>query len=297
MTKSMAPDNQRQQSHWQTLQPDPGTLTKLCSNLETQGIQIEELKSFDKETMNSLKPVYGVFMLIKHNNKRSLEEEQLTKKEENKSSQNNRQIYFSQQITHEAYAIHALSHILLNSDEIEIGNELNRFKQISQNLTSLLRGITLMNNQHFRKANNSCFISKKGPQKQVCYYSISYVRYNGYLWELDAFKKNPSRLVACNESNWLDNLYTILSQRREMEKSSVSLWTVIEDRNRVYQRKLVEKDYIKKQIENRLDMYRPDWRSHDEVFRWQEEYRHSINNNMQMGTCAVNRNDELLSFI
>lgn len=59
---------------------------------------------------------------------------------------------------------------------------------------------------------------------------------------------------------------------------SASVWAVVEDRRLVYQRRLIGKNYIKREIECKLDYYQPEWRATMDVTRWEEEYRYAMNN-------------------
>lgn len=56
----------------------------------------------------------------------------------------------------------------------------------------------------------------------------------------------------------------------------MSLWAVIENRKMVYQRKLIQRQYIKQEIENTLNELEPQWRSRSSTFKWIEEYNHAM---------------------
>ncbi len=66
--------------------------------------------------------------------------------------------------------------------------------------------------------------------------------------------------------------------RYHKQQLTTSVWAVIEDRKLVYQRKLVGKNYIKEEIEHRLDYYKPNWRKAMDVAQWEEEYKYAMNN-------------------
>lgn len=66
--------------------------------------------------------------------------------------------------------------------------------------------------------------------------------------------------------------------RYHKQQLPTSVWAVIEDRKLVYQRKLIGKNYIKEEIESRLDYFKPDWRNAMDVAHWEEEYRYAMNN-------------------
>lgn len=67
--------------------------------------------------------------------------------------------------------------------------------------------------------------------------------------------------------------------RYQRQNLTVSLWAVIEDRKLVYQRKLIEKLYVKREIEYLLDTQQPDWRISMNVSHWEEEYKHTMAHN------------------
>lgn len=57
----------------------------------------------------------------------------------------------------------------------------------------------------------------------------------------------------------------------------MSLWAVIENRKLVYQRKIIERHYIKQEIEETLDQLEPNWRQQLDIIQWVEEYNHAMN--------------------
>jgi hypothetical protein len=65
--------------------------------------------------------------------------------------------------------------------------------------------------------------------------------------------------------------------RYQRQQVPVSLWAVIEDRKLVYQRRLIGKNHIKREIEHALDRNQPDWRGKLDTDHWEEEYRYALN--------------------
>lgn len=86
-----------------------------------------------------------------------------------------------------------------------------------------------------------------------------------------------------------------LFDRYQRQNLKVTLWAVIEDRKLVYQRKLIEKLYIKREIEYFLDTQQPEWRISMNVPHWEEEYKHTMTHNERnkRGKMAFN---QLLSY-
>ncbi|GAA5817271.1 hypothetical protein MFLAVUS_010814 [Mucor flavus] len=239
-----------------------------------EGIQVEQLDLLlDRESLYNLRPVHGFMILVKH------------KPEVISYTLNdtiNNHIYFSNQIVHDAYAMHALLNILLNcTTTIDIGKELNHFKQFTHDFPPALKGLALTNSQVLRQFYNNLSSSSINQHDKDIYHSISYVKSGSHLWELDGLKRNPLKLGLCNDNNWLDIAQMEISKKCEMyskQRLPVSVWAVVEDKRLVLQRKLIGKDYLKKEIESKLDYYQPEWRTTMDFTRWEEEYTHAMNN-------------------
>ncbi|KAI8884090.1 cysteine proteinase [Backusella circina FSU 941] len=238
-----------------------------------QGIQVEELQTLGRDIIRNLRPVHGFMIIVRRKLEDAFKED---------SSLTNHQLYFSNQVIHDAYAMHALLNILLNCTNIDIGPDLTQFKQFTHDFPSTIKGLSISNSSVLRQAYNSLTRPDryKIPSSEI-YHPISIIYSNGYLWELDGFKRSPQKLVPCNDSNWLDVAYIELSKRYEILKKqqlNPSVWTIIEDRRLVFQRKLIGKTYIKSKIENELDSSYPDWRENTDVRQWEEEYHYVMKN-------------------
>ncbi|KAI8338713.1 hypothetical protein BC941DRAFT_423683 [Chlamydoabsidia padenii] len=195
---------------------------------------------------------------------------------------NNDRIYFANQVVNNAYAMHALLSILLNCEIINIGSTLADFKEFTKGFSPMLKGLSLSNSHTLRKSHNN--VGRLWPARsnnKPTYQYIGYVPFEGYLWELDGVKRGPLRLGPCTEKNWLDILQYELSRKTEgYQKQHIpfSVWSVIEDRRKVLQRKLVTKLSDKNRIETQLDEYHLGWKLANVVQRWEEEYQHAMKN-------------------
>ncbi|KAI7897158.1 uncharacterized protein EV154DRAFT_490660 [Mucor mucedo] len=272
MTKETPPGS----NSWNPIAPDPGTFTKLCSNIGANGIQVEQVDLLlDRENLYSMRPVHGLMILAKH-------KPEPISYTMNETTINN-SVYFSNQIVHDAYAMHALLNILLNCATIDVGKELNNFKQFTHDFTPALKGLTLTNSHVFRQAYNNLSSSHRMNQEgdKDIYHPISYIKSGGHLWELDGLKRGPTKLGICDENNWLDIVHVEMTKKMEMhnkQRIPATVWAIIEDRRLVYQRRLIGKNYIKREIECKLDYYQPEWRATMDINQWEEEYRYAMNN-------------------
>ncbi|KAG1136091.1 hypothetical protein G6F37_012046 [Rhizopus arrhizus] len=195
-----------------------------------------------------------------------------------KSHVENHNLYFSKQVLDETYLLHGLIHILLNCDQIDIGVDLNQFKQLTNNSSSALKGQMLIKNRLFKDAYQDLLSSIPQTEKKSSetYRSIAYIFSQGKLWELDALKDGPCIIERCSEKNWLGYLQTELLKKSEVYQP-ISVWAIVENRKLVYQRKLTSRLFMKQEIEKILDDHQPNWRATMRL--WEEEYRYALESN------------------
>ncbi|CAO3640316.1 unnamed protein product [Cunninghamella blakesleeana] len=251
-----------------------GILSQLCTHIGVQGVQIEPIVSLNHDLLCEQKSVYGIIVFL--NNKPT------TYKDGSNTATGNNRIYFANQVVNNAYAMHALLSILLNCEIIDIGSTLLEFKQFTQDFSPLMKGLSLSNSEPMRESQNR--VARSWPNKTDNphrYHYISYIPFEGYLYELDGLKRGPLRLGPCTNDNWLDVLKIELLRKTDMyrkQRISFSIWSLVEDRRHVIQRKLVAKSYIKKEIEIYLDQYYPSWKLQHPIKQWEEEYQHTMKN-------------------
>ncbi|KAI8069858.1 uncharacterized protein B0P05DRAFT_192415 [Gilbertella persicaria] len=266
---------------WKFVEPGSDTFTKLCSTIGAHGIQVEQIPLLDKENIRHLRPILGFFILL----------QQQPIPEQDTLPSTKQPIYFSQQTTHDAYAMHALLHIVMNmSSKINISDNLDNFRHCTQYLSSKSTSVAIYNNQLLIQAYNR--LSRHSTEQgNTIYRPISYIRRDGYLWELDGLKKYPLRLRACHENNWLEIAQEEMTRKIQAHTTvPASIWAVIEDRKLVYQRRLIGLSYVKHKIEAILDLQEPSWRKKMNIQQWEEEYRFTMHHNkrIQQGLIVSN---------
>ncbi|KAK8922424.1 Ubiquitin carboxyl-terminal hydrolase isozyme L5 [Metarhizium anisopliae] len=129
--------------------------------------------------------------------------------------------------TNNACATVALLNIVMNADNLDLGERLQSFKESTKDLCTALRGHSISSNKFIRKIHNSftrrmdqlnadlCLENdvsdsmkkkmsrKAGKQKrnsnktsleEYGYHFIAYVPSGGFVWELDGLRSNPLKL-------------------------------------------------------------------------------------------------------
>jgi ubiquitin carboxyl-terminal hydrolase L5 len=104
------------------------------------------------------------------------------------------ELFFANQVINDACATYALLSILINrAKDLDIGDELRNLKDFTLALDSKDRGWAIGNSEVIRGAHNSFArqepfeieYSKNTGKEEDAFHFISYVPFNGQLYELD----------------------------------------------------------------------------------------------------------------
>uniref|UniRef100_A0A0B7BRF3 Ubiquitin carboxyl-terminal hydrolase n=1 Tax=Arion vulgaris TaxID=1028688 RepID=A0A0B7BRF3_9EUPU len=231
---------------WCLIESDPGVFTELIKGFGCRGVQVEEIWSLDPENFEPLKPVLGLIFLFKwapnsEPDGSIVQDSRLEK------------IFFASQIINNACATQAILSILLNCShaDLELGDTLSNFKEFAQDMDPGLRGLSLSNSDIIREVHNSFarrqmfeFDEKGAKKDDDVFHFVSYLPFDGRLYELDGLKSGPIDLGAVPPGlDWIDAVRPVIEKRMQKynaDEIHFNLMAVVSDRKRVYTRRLQE---------------------------------------------------------
>ncbi|KAI8369360.1 ubiquitin carboxyl-terminal hydrolase [Radiomyces spectabilis] len=271
---------------WPRVESDPGVFTQMCGQYCTSAVTVEELHTTEVHEISRSGPIYGLIFSYKYYEDPLPED--IEKDDDAKGD-----MFFSCQITRNVSASSALLHVLLNNTNIGLVPEIQDLKEFTRGMDAKVAGAAIANsllirNTHDAAAGFQALMdlqteaskkptksrkTKKNAKKWVdddFYHFISYIPYNGFVWELDSLKSRPIRLASYSGSDWVTAALPILQHRMEecVEHDIIFDLLAVTRSHRLYFETAV--DYagrLKQTIEDRLSKEETEWRQRYQQIR------------------------------
>ncbi|KAF7722244.1 ubiquitin carboxyl-terminal hydrolase [Apophysomyces ossiformis] len=235
--------------NWCLIESDPGVFTELISGMGVKGVQVEEIWSLDNATMEELKPVFGLIFLFKWQQQHATPSPSIASDNEPTDH-----IFFAKQVINNACATQAILSILLNRNDIELGDELRHFKDFTASFPPDIKGLAISNSDLIRSVHNSFarsdpFVNEmhdpRASKDEDLFHFIAYLPIHGALYELDGLSHGPVRLGPCTDEDWLNKANEAITARMERYGAAelhFSLMALTADRIDMYEEQMEEID-------------------------------------------------------
>eukprot|EP00831_Metopus_contortus_P047865 TRINITY_DN3879_c0_g1_i1.p1 TRINITY_DN3879_c0_g1~~TRINITY_DN3879_c0_g1_i1.p1 ORF type:complete len:383 (-),score=94.13 TRINITY_DN3879_c0_g1_i1:37-1185(-) len=216
---------------WCTIESDPGVFTEMIRKFGVKGVQVEELATLEKEEFIPFKKVYGLIFLFKWKKEIYQEKKDIVEVPE---------LFFANQVITNACATQAIISVLLNSTDLDIGEELQGFKDFAISLDPKQRGMALEGAEGIRQAHNSFthpepfeFEEVAATEKDDVFHFVAYVPFQGVVYELDGIQKGPIKIGEISESlDWISVAKTEIMKRMQTyqeEEIHFNLLAIVSD--------------------------------------------------------------------
>ncbi|KAK1451523.1 ubiquitin carboxyl-terminal hydrolase, family 1 [Colletotrichum melonis] len=219
LRESLAPLGEDELTEWEgwcEVESEPAFFNAMLREMGVKDVKVQEVFAVDEDYVATLpQPVYGLIFLYQY----------FSENYEDDAVVDSRDVWFANQTTDNACATVAMTNIIMNSPEVDLGKDLQAFKDSTKTLSTPLRGHALGSNPFIRSVHNSFtrrmdhlnadFVleieaseskkktKRRGPAKKTKkskkqkideesgFHFIAYVPANGSVWELDGLKTRP----------------------------------------------------------------------------------------------------------
>lgn len=239
---------------WCLIESDPGCFTELIRGFGVKNVVVEELYSMAEENFQNMSPIYGLIFLFKW------QKADDSKADIVRDSRLER-LFFAKQVINNACATQAILSVLLNapvkktSDQgsigVELGETLENFKEFTKDFDPNMKGLTLSNSDVIRLVHNTFarqqmfeFDTKQADKDDDVFHFISYIPFEGRLYELDGLREGPVDLgVIPDGSDWVQVARPVIEKRmQEYSEGEIqfNLMAVVGDKMLEYRQKIAD---------------------------------------------------------
>ncbi|KAG6820306.1 hypothetical protein H0H93_002570 [Arthromyces matolae] len=144
-----SPDHQHEDlvgGPFAVIESDPGVFTSLTRKLGVRNIELVEMYDIEPWAVDHLNP-HGLIFCF------------LWRKDVHRPADFNdpaaEHVWFANQLSDDACASHAILNVLLNCPDVDIGDELRRFKVDTEKMSPVMKGLAITNSPLLRRSHNS----------------------------------------------------------------------------------------------------------------------------------------------
>ncbi|KAI6709261.1 hypothetical protein JHW43_008208 [Diplocarpon mali] len=241
--RPLTDEERRAWKGWVELESDPALFNYILRQYGAKNVKIQEVFGLDDEQLSYLpKPVYGLVFLFKYRDDDAEEDFSAQKCPEH--------VWFANQTTTNACATVALLNIIMNAPGLDLGENLNAFKESTKGLKPPYRGKNLDDDDFIRNIHNSFArkmdvlnadlalkheydkwvkSKKRSPKKPIKkkatskrtkqqsgdeqgFHYVAYVPVQGEVWRLDGLQRHPVNLGPSHDS-WVGVARDNIQQR------------------------------------------------------------------------------------
>ncbi|ODM18330.1 hypothetical protein SI65_06201 [Aspergillus cristatus] len=217
------------------IESEPAFFNVMLREFGVKGVKVQEVVSLEEELLAFLnKPVYGLIFLFRWR-------EDDPEKQEPSCPEG---IWFANQTASNACASVALLNIVNNIEGIELGENLQQFKDFTMSFTPALRGDAVNNFEFVKRIHNSFARnmdlrnadlqlkneatsrrrtkSTRDDEADAGFHFIAFVPAMGKVWKFDGLERQPQSIGDCLENDWLDLVRpNILTRMEEYEEDQI----------------------------------------------------------------------------
>ncbi|KAH0580348.1 hypothetical protein H2248_001851 [Termitomyces sp. 'cryptogamus'] len=128
------------------IESDPGVFTSLTRKIGVRDIELVEMYDIEPWATDHLSP-HGLIFCF------------LWRKDVHRPADFNdpaaERVWFANQLSDDACASHAILNVLLNCPEINVGDDLRKFRTDTEKMSPVMKGLAIANSPLLRKAHNS----------------------------------------------------------------------------------------------------------------------------------------------
>ncbi|OCL05325.1 cysteine proteinase [Glonium stellatum] len=259
------------------IESEPAYFNVMLNEFGVRGVKIRELYMLDM--LGELpQPVYGLILLFRYREVDSEQQEESCPEH----------VWFANQTANNACATVAMLNIVMNVPGLELGENIQSFKEFTGRLSPLYRGEQLAHFEFVKHIHNS-FAKKsdmlngdlsmknrfdaKDKKKQkkrkledydeddAAFHFIAYVPIQGSVWKLDGLDFQPTNIGSFEGSDWFPVVHKKVGALMNTDDLNYTLLAVVKDPIEGLRSALSENINTIKTVEARLDSVSQEWRS------------------------------------